>query len=346
MTSKNQPIIFTGDQQLEIKQLHADGVTLRQIAERFNCSRGPVSRVLQNEIGVATKKSAKSRHGERIGLLEVVSEAPIDFEDLCPDDKARLESSSRATSKNKVDVAIWKCKCISCGSTSFEQWGKLDSLKRRISRGSSFNGCHNCSLPSTSHDLTNQKVGEWLFTKWRWANDLEEDTKTVEWYGECQLCKQTKKWITSAGIGDIKQRIKKNITEGVGCGCNTQPMKNDIAKYGLGAVTIWRNRKKEADKDNVPFEITVEDIANIPERCPVLGIPLKQVWLKGGRSDNSPSIDKFIPAKGYVKGNIHIISYRANRLKNDGTPEEWLKVAAWCQKEDVKRKLRDGSTDA
>ena len=56
----------------------------------------------------------------------------------------------------------------------------------------------------------------------------------------------------------------------------------------------------------------------IPDVCPVLGIPLDQDPKgKGERSDNSPSLDKFIPSLGYVKGNIHIISWRANHLKND-----------------------------
>ena len=201
-------------------------------------------------------------------------------------------------------------------------------------------------MPSSTEDLTNKKVGEWYFTKWRWLDKPEEDKKTVEWHGECQLCMQTKKWITTRGIADIRARIKTNVTKGVGCGCNTQPMKKAIAEHGIGAVTIWRNRKKEAEKDDVPFDITVADIANIPEKCPVLGIPLKQVWLEGGRSDNSPSIDKFIPEKGYVKGNIHIISYRANRLKNDGTPEEWLKIADWCQRENVKRLMSDQPSNA
>ena len=57
-------------------------------------------------------------------------------------------------------------------------------------------------------------------------------------------------------------------------------------------------------------------------------------------SDNSPTLDKFYPSNGYVKGNIQIISWRANSLKKDGSPEEWIKIAKWCQKEDIKNKLK------
>ena len=58
-------------------------------------------------------------------------------------------------------------------------------------------------------------------------------------------------------------------------------------------------------------------------------------------SDNSPTLDKFIPSKGYVKGNVQIISWRANNLKNDGSPEEWIKIANWCQQETIKKKLKE-----
>jgi hypothetical protein len=56
-------------------------------------------------------------------------------------------------------------------------------------------------------------------------------------------------------------------------------------------------------------------------------------------SDSSPTLDKFYPKKGYVKGNIQVISWRANRMKSDGTPEDWIKIAEWCKQEDVRRRL-------
>lgn len=71
-----------------------------------------------------------------------------------------------------------------------------------------------------------------------------------------------------------------------------------------------------------------EDIPDVPETCPVLRIPLEVNSSDGrGPSDNSPTIDRIIPAEGYVAGNIRWISNRANRFKNDATPEESLLVA-------------------
>jgi hypothetical protein len=81
--------------------------------------------------------------------------------------------------------------------------------------------------------------------------------------------------------------------------------------------------KYRSAKTSQPFDLTVDDIV-IPEVCPVLGIPL--VSGGGGFSPDSPSVDKIDPKKGYVKGNICVISWRANKLKSDATLEELVAV--------------------
>ena len=78
--------------------------------------------------------------------------------------------------------------------------------------------------------------------------------------------------------------------------------------------------KHRAKRDNLPFNLQIEDI-HIPLICPVLGIKLE--FAKGGTAqDNSPSLDKIKPLLGYVKGNVWVISARANRIKYDATLEE------------------------
>lgn len=68
----------------------------------------------------------------------------------------------------------------------------------------------------------------------------------------------------------------------------------------------------------------------LPTECPILGIPLVY-GAEGMRTDNSASIDKLEPSKGYIEGNVNIVSWRANRIKNDGTLDELLKIVAWLQ---------------
>ena len=50
-----------------------------------------------------------------------------------------------------------------------------------------------------------------------------------------------------------------------------------------------------------------------------------RVW-KSNKRLSSPSLDKVIPSLGYVKGNIWVISYRANTIKNNCTFEEIEKL--------------------
>lgn len=79
-------------------------------------------------------------------------------------------------------------------------------------------------------------------------------------------------------------------------------------------------------KKNIPFDLTIDDLI-IPEYCPILGVKLEVAVGKNGNKDNSPSIDRIIPELGYVKGNIIIISNKANRIKSDSNLDELLKVA-------------------
>ena len=85
--------------------------------------------------------------------------------------------------------------------------------------------------------------------------------------------------------------------------------------------------KARAKRKGIPFTITHEDIT-IPEHCPVLGIKLEP-GSKYCARDSSPSLDRIIPELGYVPGNVEVISNRANKLKNDATPEELRLVAEY-----------------
>lgn len=85
--------------------------------------------------------------------------------------------------------------------------------------------------------------------------------------------------------------------------------------------SILSRIKYRAKKNNIPFNLTLEDIV-IPDRCPVLNIPLVTNHGHSGYFVDSPSVDRIDPKLGYTKGNIRIISNRANLLKNDATVEE------------------------
>ena len=92
---------------------------------------------------------------------------------------------------------------------------------------------------------------------------------------------------------------------------------------------ILTRAKARSKRYGIPFNLELEDIV-IPETCPILGIKLS-VGLEEGRN-NSPSLDKIIPEKGYVRDNVQVISNRANQLKGDLTPAQAQRLVDYFQK--------------
>lgn len=84
-------------------------------------------------------------------------------------------------------------------------------------------------------------------------------------------------------------------------------------------IRMLQHAKARAKAGGYPFAITAADVP-VPTHCPYLGIPL--VFGDGRVCDGSPSLDRTHGHLGYVSGNVEVISYRANRLKNDIRPDE------------------------
>lgn len=92
-----------------------------------------------------------------------------------------------------------------------------------------------------------------------------------------------------------------------------------------GPWGLFNGAKVRAREKGLPFEITQDDI-KIPDVCPLLGIPL--IHGKTQRpTDNSPSLDRIDSSKGYTRDNVWVISFRANAIKRDASPEELMRLA-------------------
>lgn len=119
-----------------------------------------------------------------------------------------------------------------------------------------------------------------------------------------QLCfKCGKTW-----VGRVDPRYKT-------CGCG---------QGWYRETSIYRKRfsrwKYKGEKSKWEWNLEFEDL-EFPTHCPLLGLELLYTGGRGQTSENA-SLDRIDPTVGYVKGNVWIISYRANRLKNDATLEE------------------------
>lgn len=126
--------------------------------------------------------------------------------------------------------------------------------------------------------------------------------------------------------GVSKQRIYQLLTKfGISTNAKTRKsfLRDKEPKY------YWLNRMLCNKKFPKEARTRILNSIVVPEVCPVLGIKLNYTGtgIEGwSRKDDSPSIDQIIPGKGYTEDNIVVISWRANRIKNDGTPEEHFAI--------------------
>lgn len=172
----------------------------------------------------------------------------------------------------------------------------------------------------------------------------------------CPQGHTTYRYTKSAGCKDCVapklQKYLKQVKE-------TQPERFDTwrnkananwnsSQKGLNAKQRWKqkdpkwawvvstlgNCRTRCELKNMPYNLTNKDLYEIaPETCPVLGIPL--VYPDGTKkrvvNRNSATMDRLYPNKGYVKGNVVVISMAANLIKSNASSVEVQQVAEWMR---------------
>lgn len=83
--------------------------------------------------------------------------------------------------------------------------------------------------------------------------------------------------------------------------------------------------KSRALLKGLEYNLTIDDIS-IPEVCPVLLVPFDT------SNDFAPSVDRINSQLGYIKGNVQIMSNKANRMKSDATIAELHLFAKWVER--------------
>jgi hypothetical protein len=122
-----------------------------------------------------------------------------------------------------------------------------------------------------------------------------------------------------------REGLLNGRTQSCGCLRIERAVETNKKRFDPNAISktteykMLARAKSRANKNNLAFNIELADII-IPERCPLLGIKIESTEVRN--SPNNPSLDKIIPEKGYIKGNVWVISNRANTLKNDATLQE------------------------
>lgn len=87
----------------------------------------------------------------------------------------------------------------------------------------------------------------------------------------------------------------------------------------------------DAKKRGIEFTLVYEDMV-WPTHCPALGVELDYSYGgKNGVPPNSPSFDRVDATKGYVIGNVIIVSHLANSIKTNATIDQLKKVTAYYE---------------
>ena len=94
---------------------------------------------------------------------------------------------------------------------------------------------------------------------------------------------------------------------------------------------LYGQAKYRAKRKGIEFNLEVSDIV-IPKLCPVLKILLVRNSSQVGPSPSSPSLDRIDNTKGYIKGNVQVISHKANTMKHCADNNELILFANWIKR--------------
>lgn len=221
--------------------------------------------------------------------------------------KERKEKNKLLLNKNKTGKKV----CSICKTEkSFENYSKNLNC--------------NSGLLSSCKECENKKQH-----KIRKQNSIKNKILNLDGEKKCALCKKLK--------SKKMFHINRLQHDGFSSYCKqcfktkrVSYQKMDLRRFLLSSA------KYRAKKKNITFSLKKEDII-IPKKCPIFGTILK--YSEGGKTDNSPTIDRIDNTKGYEKENIEIISFKANRIKSNASIEELIKLANFYKKKDFKNDI-------
>lgn len=165
--------------------------------------------------------------------------------------------------------------------------------------------CNKCGIEKTTNNFTFRK-------------------ETGKYRCTCHECRRkeyrTNKKIRNIAIKRAKEYYKNNTQK-------VLKQKKNRYVNNLEKV-LYDSARRRAKERNVPFDIEISDII-IPKKCPIFGFAF-EIGTKN--KQKSASVDRIIPNKGYVKGNIIVVSLKANTMKSNATIDEIKKLYEFYKK--------------
>lgn len=156
--------------------------------------------------------------------------------------------------------------------------------------------------------MTNQKLCK------RCSSPTERDRRATY----CEPCRR------AISVDTNRARMRVMRAEASAAWHAQRNARRELCRACNPAKRLLEGAKRRALRLDLPFDLTLADVT-IPKLCPVLGIPLFPG--KGKFCTNSPTVDRLRPELGYVRGNVVVISFRANNIKQNATAHEISLVA-------------------
>jgi hypothetical protein len=125
-----------------------------------------------------------------------------------------------------------------------------------------------------------------------------------------------------------RKQYHKKVSELLAIQNESLPDPEDKLKKFVIARML-RAAKWRAKRDNKEFSITEKDI-ELPEFCPVSGIQLK-LSVRGPDKRAAFSLDRIDNTKGYVRGNVRVISNEVNCIKGAKSVEFFERLVAYMK---------------
>ncbi len=152
----------------------------------------------------------------------------------------------------------------------------------------------------------------------------------------CKYGHVAERWVTGRCVECFKDYYDSNTPKWQQWRNNNLERNKEVSRRNTNK---WRLQDPEkmllsqirsrCKRNNIPCTITEDDI-RFPTHCPILGIELF-VGIGKGSQQNSPSVDRIIPGRGYIPGNVQVISKLANSMKNAGTLDDCIRLGEWAK---------------
>jgi len=160
--------------------------------------------------------------------------------------------------------------------------------------------------------------------------ELDMATDTGEYRKYCDVCSKDKHWIEFRGTNSTEDGYHttcKECIESIAIGI-AEKSHSTNRERNLESLMLARC-KQNARKGDLRFDIGIDDI-QVPKKCSYLGTELIRTAKRTTHNPaNVPSLDRVDNTKGYIRGNVEVISLQANVMKNNASPPatSWVWVS-------------------